>query len=201
MSSETQSDERPVSTYLPFVGLALGFLAVSVFFWFVPPEEAIEIVGVENSYLVLFLLAFFSGLLAFSGIPYHWVLIAFAVGGLEPWLLGLAAATGVIIGDSTSYLVGYYGHHVVPDKLRGSINRLSSFMHRHPRLVPAFFFVYGSIAPFSNDLVGITTGVARYPFWRVMLPLGLGNLVFNTTLAYFAVNAYSVIETFSGWLP
>lgn len=199
MSAEENTKKDSWSGYLPFMGVALGFVVVSTFFYFVSPEDAIAAFGVDNSYIFLFLLAFFSGLLAFSGIPYHWVLIAFAVGGLDPFLLGIAAATGVIIGDSTSYLVGYYGHHVVPDKLRQPIKRLSSFMYRYPRLVPAFFFVYGSIAPFSNDLVGITMGVARYPFWRVMVPLGLGNLVFNVTIAYLALYAYPIIETFSTW--
>lgn len=199
MIEEEKTKNGQWRLYLPFLGVVLGFLVVSIFFTFISPEEAIASMGVQNSYAFLFLLAFFSGLLAFSGIPYHWVLIAFAVGGLDPISLGISAATGVILGDSTSYLVGYYGHHVVPEGLRGSIKRLSSFMYRHPRLVPAFFFVYGSVAPFSNDLVGITMGIARYPFWRVMLPLGLGNLVFNVTLGYLAVHAYHVIEAFYSW--
>jgi len=200
MNGEEKTKNAPWQVYVPFMGIVIGFMAVSIFFTFVSPEDAIAALGVENSYAFLFLLAFCSGLLAFSGIPYHWVLIALALGGLNPWLLGLAAAVGVILGDSTSYLIGYYGHHVVPARWRDSVEKLSSFMHRHPRLVPAFFFVYGSIAPFSNDLIGITMGVARYPILRVMVPLGLGNFVFNTSLAFLAVHAAGAIESLSGWL-
>lgn len=192
--------KQSIISYIPFVGLIGGFLAVSLFFSFFSPEETIAVLGVENAYLFLFLLAFGSGLLAFSGIPYHWVLIAFSLGGLDPILLGISAAMGVALGDTTSYFIGYYGHSVVPQNLRKLVDRLSTFMHRHPKMVPFFFFAYGSVAPFSNDLIGITMGVARYPIWRVMIPLGLGNLVFNTTLAYLAVHAYSVIEGLSGWL-
>lgn len=185
---------------IPFAGLVLGFAIVSIFFSIVSPDELITWIGVENAFLFLFLLAFLSGVLAFSGIPYHWVLVAFALNGLNPWLLGAVAALGVTLGDSTSYLIGYYGHNMVPTDWHGIIERLNSFMAKYPRLVPLFFFVYGSVAPFSNDLVGITMGVARYPIWRVMVPLGLGNVVFNTTLAFLAVYAYGVVETLSGWL-
>ncbi len=191
---------KSIINYIPFASILGGFLAVSLFFSFFSVEETITAIGVENAYLFLFLLAFCSGLLAFSGIPYHWVLIAFSLGGLDPILLGVSAAAGVTLGDSTSYFIGYYGHSVVPEHLRALVGRLTAFMHRHPKMVPLFFFAYGSVAPFSNDLIGITMGVARYPIWRVMIPLGLGNVVFNTTLAYFAANAYGVIESLSGWL-
>lgn len=185
---------------IPFAGLVLGFAIVSIFFSIVSPDELITWIGVENAFVFLFLLAFLSGVLAFSGIPYHWVLVAFALSGLNPWLLGAVAALGVTLGDSTSYLIGYYGHSMVPTDWHGIIEKLNAFMAKYPRLVPLFFFVYGSVAPFSNDLIGITMGVARYPIWRVMVPLGLGNVVFNTTLAFLAAYAYGVVLSLSGWL-
>ena len=185
---------------IPFAGLILGFAVVSIFFSIVSPDELITWIGVENAFLFLFALSFFSGVLAFSGIPYHWVLVAFALNGLNPWLLGGVAALGVTLGDTTSYFVGYYGRSVVPHDWHGIIERLNAYMSKYPRLMPVFFFIYGSVAPFSNDLIGITMGVARYPILRVMVPLGLGNIVFNTTLAFLAVYAYGVVETLSGWL-
>jgi len=39
-------------------------------------------------------------------------------------------------------------------------------------------------------------GLARYPFWRVMVPLTLGTAVFNATLAFGAVYAYGLVESF-----
>ncbi len=184
---------KTLSMYLPFAALTLALVGVSLYFSVRSPEEFVGWLGVENSYVLLFVLAFVSGILTFSGVPYHLMLIALALGGLDPWFLGASAASGVILGDCTSYLVGYYGRAIVPERMLSLVQKVPIFLDRHPRLTPLFFFVYGSIAPFSNDLVGVTMGVARYPIARVMIPLGLGNLVFNTALAIFAAQVYALL--------
>src|SRR3989338_1113064 len=99
-----------------FIILA-GWIAL---FFFSSPEALIEYIGVQNGYLLIFLLSFVSGLSVF----------------------------------------------------------------------------YGALIPFSNDFVGVTMGLARYPFWRVMVPLTLGTAVFNATLAFGAVYAYGLVESF-----
>ena len=60
--------------------------------------------------------------------------------------------------------------------------------------MPIAFFLYDSLVPLSNDFIVISMGLARYPFWRVMIPLGLGNLVFNISLAYLALYVYGFIK-------
>lgn len=56
--------------------------------------------------------------------------------------------------------------------------------HPQPWVVPSALFLYGSLIPFSNDFIVISLGVAHYPFWKVMIPLGLGNITFNIWLAF-----------------
>ncbi|TSC71504.1 MAG: hypothetical protein G01um101470_573 [Parcubacteria group bacterium Gr01-1014_70] len=51
-------------------------------------------------------------------------------------------------------------------------------------MIPIFVFLYGAFFPLSNDFVVISFGLARYPFWRVMIPLTAGSAVFNMMLAY-----------------
>ena len=37
--------------------------------------------------------------------------------------------------------------------------------------------------PIPNDVITVSMGLAHYPYWKVMLPLGLGNIIFNISLA------------------
>jgi hypothetical protein len=57
-------------------------------------------------------------------------------------------------------------------------------------------FVYGSISPLSNDLITIPGGMARISYLKVMIPLGLGNIVFNITLCYLIVYANAFVLSF-----
>ena len=100
-----------------------------------------------------------------------------------------------MLGDSTSYYVGYRGGAIISQRLQEGIFRyVHSFTKKYPKAFPVFCLLYGSFVPFSNDFITISAGLARYPFWRVMIPLALGNMIFNVSLAYFAVYAYDLLQ-------
>lgn len=179
--------------YAPRLLPLLTFVAISAMFYFSSAERIVSYIGVENAYVFIFILAFFGGLTTFSGIPYHVILIALAAGGLNPLVLGLTTAFAVSLGDCTSYFVGYFGREFVPERIERALQRLTRLQEHHPRLLPVIFFLYGVCVPFSSDLVTIPMGLLRYPLWRVIVPLGLGTVIFNTTLAYFALEV-------QGWL-
>ncbi|MBI2035738.1 MAG: hypothetical protein HYT12_03600 [Candidatus Liptonbacteria bacterium] len=180
--------------YLPGLILPLLFVGFTVYFFvFSTPERIIEMVGVNNAYMLIFVLAFLGGLTTFSGLPYHLLLITLATGGLKPSLLGISAAAGVMLGDSTSYYVGYHGGAIAPQGIQKFFKQAYFFSSRHQIMLPLFCLAYGSLVPFSNDFITISAGIARYPFWRVMIPLGIGNLIFNISLAYFSPNAYNFL--------
>lgn len=184
--------------YLPRIVLILFFVGWSVFLYYSSPEALLEVVGVQNAYLLMFLLALFGGFSTFGVVPYHVILVTFAMGGLHPLLLGLSAAGGVMIGDATSYYIGYQGGTIVPRGIQRVLQQFCAFCSRYPRFMPLFFYFYGSCVPFSNDAIVISMGLARYPFWRVMVPLGLGNITFNISLAYGAPYIYDFVKSFTG---
>lgn len=184
--------------YWPSI-LLLAFLVFwTLVFTYSSPEKIIGWLGVENAYGLIFILAILGGLTTFSGVPYHLVLVTLATGGLNPLILGSVTAAGVMLGDTTSYYIGYHGRRIVPDSIQKILARLCAWCLLRPRILPVFFFLYGALVPFSNDFIVISMGFAHYPFWRVMLPLGLGNLVFNISLAFLAVYAYGFLR---GVLP
>ncbi len=187
--------KNKILKYIPRILLILFFVSMSFYFYaYSSPEEIISLIGVKNAYALIFVLAFFGGMTTFSGIPYHLVLITLATGGLNPFFLGLSTAVGVMLGDSTSYYVGYQGSVIIPRALQKILMIIRNFGLKHPKILPLFFFLYGSLSPFSNDFIVISMGLSRYPYWQVMVPLGLGNLVFNISLAYLATQAYHLLK-------
>lgn len=187
--------KKKIIKYLPRILLILFFISISLFFFlYSSPERLITLIGVQNAYALIFILAFLGGMTTFTGIPYHLVLITLATGGLNPLLLGLSTAIGVMLGDSTSYYVGYQGSVIIPKTLHRILQRIRNFALKYPKILPLFFFLYGSLSPFSNDFIVISMGLSQYPYWRVMVPLGLGNLVFNISLAYLSTQAYSLLK-------
>lgn len=181
--------------YIFRIVLLLVFVSASIFFYYSSPEKLILFVGVNNAYILMFILAALGGLTTFSGVPYHAILVLLASGGLDPFFLGSAAASGVMLGDATSYYIGYNGGSIVPQRAQKILQRFCAFCLARPNILPVAFFLYGSLVPFSNDFIVISMGMIRYPFWRVMVPLGLGNLVFNISLAYVAFHAYEFLKS------
>lgn len=179
---------------LPIIIFIIFIILYSFFLLYSSPEKLINFIGIENAYFLIFVLAFIGGLSTFSGVPYHLVLIALATGGLNPVFLGLSASFGVMLGDSTSYLIGYHGSAIFPGPVQNFLRKLLSYFMKHPKLLPLFFLFYGSFVPFSNDFIVITMGLARYPFWRVMIPLGMGNIIFNVSLAFLAIYANGFLQ-------
>ena len=177
-----------IAPFLFLVGVSLFLLNHS------DPDYIVELVGVQNAYLLLFITAIFGGFTTFNIIPYHVLLVTLAVGGLNPFILGFLAATGVSIGDSTSYFVGYQGRMILPEKMGKWFDRINHLARENPKLFMLVCFLYSSIIPASNDFLTIPAGLARYPVWRVMIPLVLGNIVFDVTLAYFATHADSILH-------
>ncbi len=150
-----------------------------------PPGVIVDNLGVKNGFVVAFLAALLGGLSTFTSAPYTFVILTLGAGGLNPFLLGLVAAAGLVLGDTTSYLLGYYGREVVSGVWQERINRFSAWLvaRRYAWVVPLLVFIYASFFPFSNDVVVISFGLARYPFKKLIIPLALGSVVFNTLVA------------------
>lgn len=181
-------------TYIAgFIPIALFLTASIVLNVYVSPEQIISSIGVNNAYLLIFFLAFLGGVSTFSSVPYHLVVVSMAAGGLNPFILGSSAASGVMIGDSTSYYLGHRGKEYIPKRFKKFFSRLRALITHHSRIFPLFCFLYGTFIPFSNDFITITAGLMRYPFWKVIIPLGLGNLVFNTTIALLSSSSSDLL--------
>jgi len=163
------------SIYIYRIALVAIFIGWTVAIYQFPPTQIVEQLGINNGYAIAFVLAFFGGLSTFISIPYHLVVFTLATGGLNPVVLGIAAGSGVFLGDSTSYLVGYKGRNILPLYLQRIFQKFCGWCITRPSwLAPLAIFSYGAFVPFSNDFLVISMGLARYLYWKLMVPLGLG---------------------------
>lgn len=188
--------KRSTLLYTKALIVILLFVSFSVLFYFLSPEVILSYVGFENAYIIILLLAFLGGLSTFSGIPYHIILIAFASGGLNPWLLGLLATAGVMLGDTTSFYLGTQSKKLLTERMLSVLDTLRKIENKSPRFITFFFFLYGALVPFSNDVIVIPSGILGYRFGRVMMPLGIGTLIFNISLALIATYLPQYVSMF-----
>jgi membrane protein YqaA with SNARE-associated domain len=184
---------RALKAWLPlFIGLALSL----IFLFWLSPDSLVTYIGLKNAYALMFVMAALGGMSTFNTVPYYSIIFVLASAGVEPLLLGLASALGVMAGDSFSYLIGRNGAASLSPMLQSLFSRLHRAAVRHPKSFPIVCFVYGSMSPLSNDFITIPAGIAKISYWRVMVPLGLGNIVFNVAFAYVCIYAYDVVQTF-----
>lgn len=176
-----------------FLVILALFAAWTVLLYMVSPDEIVEMIGVHNSYIVLFFMALLGGTSIFLPFPYYLFTISFAAGGLNPLLLGVVAGLGTLIGDTTTYYVAYHARAIAPRKYSAVFNKILDWStKKNPFVFSLLVFLYAAIIPLPDDLITVPSGFTRYPFWRLAIPLGLGKIVFNTIVALSGLYGWSV---------
>ncbi|MBD3318737.1 hypothetical protein GF342_02400 [Candidatus Woesearchaeota archaeon] len=166
-------------------------IAWSVLLYFVPPASIVDGLG-AHTYVAVLLAGFLGGTSILFPFPYYLVVITTAAGGAHPLLVGLCSGSGVMLGDTTSYFLGYAGGSMLPQKAARAFEGIKKWVQDiHSFKFYGFLFTYGTIIPLPNDVIIVPLGAARVSYWRVILPFAAGNIVFNTGIALLA--AYGVL--------
>lgn len=185
MTNMTTSTRRHLITFtlvaLAICGWTVGILVIG-------PRELVEAIGVQNGYLLVFLVALFGGMSSLGGAIYVTSIITLASGGLNPVYLAAASGAGISIGDSIYYYLGWRGSHLLPQEgwLSSRIRRFSVWLEQQARwLRAAAIFGYTAFTPFPNDILTIALGITKQPYVLVITSLVLGNMVHTYLLASF----------------
>ncbi len=186
-----------MSHYLLPVGAFALCISVGIAIAMIPTDTIVAYIGVDRAPLLMFLLGMIGGLSTFTGIPYHLVLMGLAAGGATPWLLGIATASGVMVGDSTTYLLSREAKQLVSGKVTIWLGMVARTLAAHPRLITPVLMLYGTISPFSNDFIVASLTLMGYSYRRIIIPLTIGNTFYNIALAYLGYYYYDVVI---GWL-
>ncbi len=173
--------------------LIIIFIVWLVILYKIPPTEIVDKIGVKNGYLLVLILAIIGGTSILFPLPYYLVVFTFASGGLNPFLLAIMAGTGVAVGDSTSYLVGYSGREILSGKLMIIFNKLYNWLSKKPKwMLFSFLYLYTAISPLPNDLINVPMGFIKFPYLRLMIPMWLGNITFNLIIALSGMYGFNV---------
>src|SRR3989344_4787436 len=177
----------------------IGAIVLLIFFgaWLfllykIPATEIVARIGIENSYALIFVLALIGGTSIIFPVPYYLVVATFAAGGSNPFLLAIMAGTGVSLGDSTSYLVGYGGREILNEKLRRTFNNFYNWAMKKPKwMFFSVLYLYPTLSPLPNDMIVVPLGLARFPYFKMIIPMWLGNMTFNLIAAFAGIYGFN----------
>jgi hypothetical protein len=148
-------------------------------------DRVVELIGIENTYGVVFLIAVIGGLSTFTGVSLFAALAAFSVGGSHPLLLGLSAGIGIFISDSLFFYVATYGKKSLPLEWERRVEKITAWTKRvSERTLLIGSYVYLGFSPFPNDLLMLVlaaAGISYRTLWPVLLA---GSITVATGVSY-----------------
>ena len=178
-----------VTSWFTFYGLLILILFITigwgVFFYYISPEVIVKKIGIENSYLVAFIISTICGFSSIASTTFYVTIGALARGGAQPFLLGIAGGLGVCLSDFLFFYVISQGTPVLDKHWK----KITDFMQRIIKWMPDWMlnlavFAYSGFFPAPNDLILVALAFAKIPFKKVMPYLFVGDIVSTLLIAY-----------------
>ncbi len=127
-------------------------------------------------------------------IPFPYIAVPFFMGvdPFNPWITGILAGFGAIIGEMTGYIAGYFGRELIDSEKAESF---SNYIEHHAHSTPIIIW-FLAITPIPDDFFIVPLGAARYPWWKVFVPGFIGKTMFLTGIAWAGRLGLNWIEMF-----
>lgn len=171
--------------YLTLVLVLCFLVGLNVFFFFVSPEEIVKMVGIGNTYFVIFAISVLGGLSTVTGAALFTAIVTFSVGGADPLLLGLAGGSGIFISDSIFYFLIYHGRKSVPHSWEKFLERIEIWIAKYPpKAVLTCTYIYLSFTPLPNDILMAALVLGGYEYKKIAPVLALGSFTVALLTAY-----------------
>ncbi len=183
VSREIKIKRRKITLFL---FLATFFIVFTAIWLFASPEEILNIIGINNGYIVAFIVSFFAGFSAFTAVSFYSLLIAFITGGLNPWLLALITGTSLALGDMFLFYFGRKGRDMISGKVDRAISNMAHYFSHHKleKFIPLFSYIYISFIPLPNDWLLLFLASIRFPQRRMNVIIILGDYTHVTVLTF-----------------
>jgi hypothetical protein len=169
-----------------FLLLAAIFIIFTAIWLFASPEEILHVIGINNGYILAFVVSFFAGFSAFTAVSFYSLLIAFITGGLNPWLLALITGTSLALGDMFLFYFGRKGRDMISGKVDRAISNMTHYLSHHKleKFIPLFSYLYISFIPLPNDWLLIFLASIRYPQKNMNIIIIFGDYTHVTVLTF-----------------
>ncbi len=177
-------------TYFGFFIVLFFVISWIIFVLISGSEELVAMVGMKNSYYLVFFVALLGGASTLTTASLYTTVVTLAIGGLDPLLLGFVSGVGAMLGDSVFYLLGFQGRQALSEKNTAKIRRFGNWLgsREHGYTVPIVIYTYTGFTPLPNDVLMGALGLAHYPY-RISGPILLiGNITRLTLIAYLAIS-------------
>ncbi|MCJ7631611.1 VTT domain-containing protein [Candidatus Bathyarchaeota archaeon] len=90
------------------------------------------------------------------------------------------AATGATVGTAAYYLIGKGMERILPEKIRGEVEKGKKYLERYGALAIFFF----AITPLPDQIMWIPVGIVKYDPKKAIVACWLGKLVLMATIVY-----------------
>jgi membrane protein DedA with SNARE-associated domain len=128
--------------------------------------------------------SFIGSIIVFVPVPYFPILVAAAFNKhLDPNLISLSSALGVLLAKMIIFYASYYGRRVLSDKTKRRMYTLQRVLRKYGGL-GAFI---AALTPIPDDLVYIPLGLARYSPWKFAVATFSGKLILNEIIVWSSV--------------
>lgn len=139
--------------------------------------------AVTYGYLGVFLAMFVGNLTIMIVFPATVVPFLVAAAGADAFWVGVASGVGADLGEFSGYVLGYLGSGLVANRYPDSYAMLRRIIAKRAWAVWVLLFLF-SLFPLPDDVLFIPLGIARYGWWKVMIPSLLGKTMAGWAIAY-----------------
>lgn len=161
----------------------VGLLVLFIVSWsatlaIIGPTKIVDAIGIENGYVIAFIIATLGGVSTITSSSYFLTIVTLAGGGVNPYLLGIVAGTGITIGDSLFYYIGRQGGDLAKESGYKWIDKFSKWLNKRPKwAIPIIVFIYTGFTPLPNDILTVSLGLSSYPYKYLIIPMWIGNII------------------------
>jgi len=135
-------------------------------------------------YLGVFTASFVGSIIVFVPVPYFPVLVAAALSEqLDPNLISLVSAVGVLLAKMIIFYASYYGRSVLSNKTKQRMFPLQKVLRRYG----GFGAFIVALTPIPDDVVYIPLGLARYSPWKFAIATFTGKFILNEIVVWSSV--------------
>jgi membrane protein DedA with SNARE-associated domain len=154
----------------------------------------IKNIVIQYGYLAIFAIALVSSLNLVIPIPAVVFLPVFLEAGFNLWAVIFIVIIGMLLADSLAFFIGKAGRQIILTLPEQKIlHRLEKLKMKNEKLPYLFLFLFATFAPFPNEVILIPLGLMDYKYKNILIPLALGNLVFNILYAFGAINIFNFL--------
>ena len=135
-------------------------------------------------YLGVFTASFIGSIIVFVPVPYFPILVAAALSEqLDPNLISLVSAVGVLLAKMIIFYASYYGRSILSEKTKQRMFPLQRVLRRYG----GFGAFIVALTPIPDDLVYIPLGLARYSPWKFAIATFAGKFILNEIIVWSSV--------------